>query len=131
MKGVEPIQKEFKTRQEIAAAEKRIDGRISHAEKSWPGFTKHKAGIAAKIEEATQRGEFLDLHDAYIQVVFPTLTADEATVRAKVVAEMNAASQGASRSVPAAGSAKVQPVKAGGDVDAVEAAIRNSIAALK
>lgn len=126
-KDVEPILSERRADALRHEAAGRVSQRIAKAEK-WPGFTENREGIAEAITAATKRGEKLDLHDAYIQVVIPKFRADEAKVRAAVVADMNKDAAAATRISPAS-SAKVEG-PSGGDVDPVEQAIRESIRGL-
>lgn len=128
MKGVEPLVTRERQAQMRGEAAERVSKRIAAAEK-WPGFTENKEPIAEYINAATKRGERVDLHEAYIAVVMPKFRTDEATVRAKIVAEMNKAAGAATRVAP--GPAKPAVVAADSSIDPVEAAIRESIASLK
>lgn len=124
-KDVEPIVAERRQSTMRREAEQRVEQRIEKATK-WPGFNENKEAIGAAVMEATRRGEFLDLHDAYIQVVIPKFKADEAAQREKIVAEMNKAAAAAGRVGPAGGEAPKKEA-AGSDDDAITAAIKESI----
>jgi predicted nucleic acid-binding protein len=126
LKDVEPIVKERRVNALRAEAAERVSGRIAAAEKNWPGFGESKAAIGAYIDAATKRGEQVSLHDAYIAVVMPKYRTDEATMRAKIHAEMNKAASATSRVAPGAGVNKDEQAAASDD-DPITAAIRSSI----
>lgn len=128
MKGLEPVEKEHRQRTLRKEAESRVEAKIEKARK-WPAFEALQEDIANVISEASRRGEYLDLYDAYIQVAVPKFQKDEAAIRAQIVAEQNRDATAATRVAPGAGKAKV--AAGGDDVDPVTAAIRESIAGLK
>lgn len=51
--------------------------------RAWAGFTDHIAEIAEALESASQRHEYLSLHDAYINVVVPKLVASKESLMAE------------------------------------------------
>lgn len=91
---VEPLLKSAaKTKEnELIQAEfgKNVDrhrGIIEKARKTWPGYEKHEAEIKAYV--LAPGNERATLEDAYRAVVIPKFQTDEATMRAKLLAEMN------------------------------------------
>lgn len=74
----------------------RLTGSIQQAT-AWPGFNEQIDQITAAIAEANRRKEKLTLHEAYIQIVVPKLSASrqalETELRAAIVAEMNGATR--------------------------------------
>lgn len=127
-KDVQPLVDERRQNELRREAGERVAGRIERARK-WPGFNENAEAIAAKVNEATKRGEFMDLHDAYIEVVIPKFRTDEATTRAKVVAEMNKQAAAAGRVGPSGGSVVKETTAS--DEDPITAAIKDSIKGLK
>jgi hypothetical protein len=130
MKGVEPLVSRERQNKMRGEAADRVGQRIAEAQKKWPGFAGLQDEMGALVTAATKRGERLDLHEAYIQAYTSKYRSDEATVRARVVAEMNSAAGAASRTAPSVS----KPAAAGAaksDVDPLTAAIQESIAALK
>ncbi len=126
---VEPLVTRERREKLRGEAATRVAAGIERARREWPGFTEHQDAVAKVYTEATQRGETITLHDAYIKAVFPLMQADEAKVRAKIIAEMNRNADGSTRITPAS-----QPkVELAGreDVDPITAAINASIAGLK
>jgi hypothetical protein len=80
-------QQESARGQAYAQAKARTTQQIERA-KSWPGFTEHEQAITEVLAADTERA--LSLHDAYMQVVGPTLQANEAKIREKVIKELQA-----------------------------------------
>ncbi|MGH7177863.1 MAG: hypothetical protein ACREJC_10815 [Tepidisphaeraceae bacterium] len=60
---------------------------------SWPGFNEHIDAITAAVAQANAQHQRLGLHDAYIQIVVPKLSASrqvlEIELRKAILAEMN------------------------------------------
>lgn len=128
-KRLEPIEKERQAaqdrerqRQEADRVAASIDATLAKAKK-WPGFEEH----AAEIQKVFTSDRKMDLHDAYMAVVFPKLSADRTTMRQEIMAELRKAPAGTSTqaTTPAATPA------ASGQSQSIEDVIRASIAGLK
>lgn len=99
----------------------KVTERLEKARK-WPGFTDNEA----EIREALKTNESFDLHDAYVSVVIPKMSADKTRVRQEVLAELKKAPTAtavASPQTPAANT--VDP-----SVDPIEAIIRSAVRAI-
>lgn len=130
LKGIEPIERAHKQsvlRQEAATA---VQSKIRAAQQ-WPGFAENQQAIAQVVADATKQRKSMDLHEAYIQVVYGKMQSDKQAAETagyqKALAEINKKAKGASGLAP--GSAAAQPVTpvVGGDVDPITAAIMDSI----
>jgi hypothetical protein len=89
-----PMEKAYQSHQLYQGAASKAEAQITEASK-WPGFVENQNDILT----ALQADQKLTLHDAYIRVVVPKLTAGKDDVRKQVLAEINAKPRAASGSL--------------------------------
>jgi hypothetical protein len=120
-----PMEQDFRVTQIRNAVVPKVQAQIAQA-KQWPGFTENQEAISAVL--ARDRG--ISLEGAYMKVVLPKMQANRDEMRRSLLAEQRQRSQAASTVVASGAPASSGAAHFDGQ-DAVESAIRESIAGLK